>query len=90
MFTLQGQDLGVPWLFLPLPITHHMTSGNFPLFTQVLSLESYFNSHHPPQAHILGMLWMLIKLQSPVPESLRTRGPIKESNAVSWLTKNNC
>lgn len=34
---------------------HLVTS---PLFAEVLSLANYFNINHPPQAHILGMVYV--------------------------------
>lgn len=70
MFALQ---YWVRWLFgrngswgsyrlsLPLSMTGHVRLiGNF-TSAQVLILENYFNIHHPPQAHILEMLWTLMK-----------------------------
>lgn len=54
-----GAGVGVPRAIAVS--AHDSPHEALPLSAQVLSRESYFDIHHPLQAHILGMLWTLMK-----------------------------
>lgn len=83
----QKWELGVLCAILAFvrdwPYEAHLVTS--PLFCSGPQSRELFNIHHPPQAHILEMLWTLMKPWRQVRKSHRTIGPIQRRAKCFFL-----